>query len=160
MRDTLIIGAAIIVAIALGAWLLMSGAERPAPQLGAAAFNVLSEGQDAGSMTERKNYRIKDAEQLQALWQMVKGEDAPFVDFERYEVLAIFDGTRSSGGYSVAVTAVEDTATERAITITRTAPGDTCITTQAITSPYTIVVAPKTDAPIVRTDVEEIVECE
>ncbi len=164
MRDTLIIGAAILVAIALGAW-LMFGDTASAPESvvpvteGPVAFSVLEEGTQASPEAERKNYRIRTQEELEELWPMVEEGAAPTVDFTKSEVLAAFDGTRPSGGYGIRVASIDDMANARRIIIVHTSPGEGCITTDALTSPFTIVVVPKTELAISRVDQENVVEC-
>lgn len=162
MKDTLIIGAAILVAIAIGAWLMVSDSAPAAVPTtgGSVTFSVLQEGDNAGELDERKNYRIKTQEELDQLWTIVGQGGAPAVDFATSEVLAAFDGIRPTGGYFVRIASVEDTSAARRVVIEHTAPGAGCMTTSALTSPFTMVVVPKTDLPIARVDVEKTEDCE
>ena len=166
MRDTVIIGVACLVAIAVGAWLYFGGSGTPEllPQLqGPVEVKVIQKGQDSGTVTARKNFRIKSEAERQALWRMIYGTGGPVtgpIDFEREELLAVFDGTHSTGGYDVTVAAVEDGASTRTVTLLRTEPGDSCVTTDAITSPYVLVVLPKSALPLERVETTEVRECE
>lgn len=126
------------------------------------SFTVISEGSDSGTITERKNYRLHSTEEFSALWLMVYGTSSavPVVDFTKEEVLAIFDGTRPTGGYSISVDSITDkTALRRRISIRHSLPGDACVTTQAVTSPFQIIRVSKSTAVLAREDFEETQEC-
>ncbi len=115
---------------------------------------VLDEGQQSGSITERKNYRITSMDELDALWTLVHGTDAPpgGVDFSTQEVLAVFDGTHSSGGYDITVEEVTDTGGKRMVRILHSAPADGCATTDAITSPFSLVILSKSSLRVTHED--------
>jgi hypothetical protein len=131
----------------------------PAP----VAFSVVAQGSDSGMIAERKNFRIKSQDELAALWVMVygtAGPEMPRIDFTKDELLAVFEGTRPTGGYTVAVVSVFDEPGSRSVTIQHEVPGDSCMTSQAITSPFSMVRLQKTGAPLTRHDLEEVIECE
>ncbi len=163
MKDILILGVACAAAILLGAWLYFGGATsgEPPRMEGAVSFAVLDQGSSSGDVTERKNYRIKSQDELAELWRMVHGTGAPTtVDFTKQEVIAVFDGTHVTGGYEVAIASVVDVATgSRTVSIVRTEPGESCMTTESITSPYQIIVVPKSDAPFAREEQTVVEEC-
>lgn len=171
MRDAVIIGIACVVAIALGAWLYF-GTPVPTPSAAAtqastnsvpstqtvsgtpAVFSVIAEGQIAPSFATRANYRIGNASDLKALWNMLYpqgGAALPTVDWSRNEVLAVFDGTHPTGGYAVTVSAVSDGGT-RMVAITHTVPGKGCLTNDIVTSPFQIISLPKTTLGLSHTD--------
>lgn len=163
MRDAVIIGITVLLAILLGLWLFLEEAPKVKAPEGQATFSVLIEGQFSGSITERKNYRVQSEEGLRELWRLVYGNDGPIVpdiDFDTYELLAVFDGTHSSGGYDITVESVMDTPAVRTVSILHTVPGEECLTSQAITSPFEIVLLPKSSATISRTDRIETISCE
>lgn len=163
MRDLLIIGGACLIAIVAGAWLFLSQEDTTA-SAGPTAYRVFIEGEQSGSITERKNYRIKNEEELDELWRLIygtSGPSAPAIDFTREELLAVFDGTHSSGGYTVEVVSIEDEpGVARHVSILHTAPGESCMVSQAITSPFVIVRVAATNLPLKRTDLTETVACE
>lgn len=81
---------------------------------------------------------------LQTLWgrahgSMLEPPPLPEVDFGRSSVVAVFLGTRSTGGYSVEVqnVALQDGELYLDVAIAEPAPGD--ITTQALTNPWVMV---------------------
>ncbi len=162
-RDSTLIFLGLLLALIAGALLMFSfkeGALAPGP---ASGFTVIDQGTNAAMIEKRDNYRIKSADELDALWVMVygtAGPEVPQIDFSREELLAVFDGTRPSGGYAVAVDSVVDEPGKRTVTIRHTVPGEGCVTTQAITSPYALVRVAKAVVPLSRTDVEEVIECQ
>lgn len=162
-RDVWIIGSVCAIAIALGAWLFLAGSQEGEVS-GSLTPRVIAEGQYSGYITERANYRIENADELFELWRMVYatgGPALPPIDFETNEVLAVFDGTHSSGGYGISVLSVEDEpGVARHVTILHREPGESCVTSQAITSPFEVVVLPRSGLPISRTDITETVSCE
>ena len=163
MRDAVIIGITVLLAILLGLWLFLEEAPKAKAPEGQASFSVLVEGQFSGSITERKNYRIQSDEGLRELWRLVYGNDGPIVPdiiVDTYELLAVFDGTHSSGGYDITVESVMDTPAVRTVSILHTVPGEECLTSQAITSPFEIVVLPKSGATISHTDRIETISCD
>lgn len=164
-RDAILILIGLFIALIAGALLMFSFKEGALAPSGPApvAFSVVAQGADSGMIDDRKNFRIKDAEELSALWAMVYGTDGPelpAVDFAKEEVLAVFAGTRPSGGYSVAVESVTEEPGRRAVAIAFSSPGASCIVTQAITSPFVMVRVAKSDEPLARSERAEVVECE
>ncbi len=163
MKDILIIGVACAAAMLLGAWLYFSGDSvfPEKTQNGVVSMSVLDQGANSGAITERKNYRIKTQEQLEELWKLVHGTGAPTtVDFNTKEVIAVFDGTHVTGGYGVSIVSVVDVkGGARTVSLVRTEPGETCMTTNAITSPFQIVVVEKSSLPLTREEKTVVEEC-
>ena len=162
-RDVIIIVVICVVAIGLGAALYIMGVEDRAPstQEAPVSFTVLAQGTNA-SIPERKNFKIEDRAQLEQVWALAYGQTVtalPNVDFETENVLAVFGGQKNSGGHSVAVKEIVDTGDTRRITLTHTAPGSSCITTQSLTSPFQFVRVSKSDARIERKDETVTVAC-
>ena len=63
------------------------------------------------------------------------GSNTPPVDFEREMVIVVATGSRPTGGYSIAVDSVVAEDASLLVAVTETAPGSTCMTTQAFTAP-------------------------
>ncbi len=160
-RDSGIIFAICVLAILVGG-ILYLGATPDSKPTEEVSFSVLSAGAAAVNMQEQKNYRVLDEPHFVEVWELAHGTETPMpsVDFATHEVLAVFDGERTSGGYEVAVEQILDVGTVREVNIVRTAPGASCITTQALTSPFQMVVVPKTDNRIDRKEVSATVACE
>lgn len=152
----------VLALLAISAVLAFTSPNVPSKAPAAVAITVLSEGDQAG-MQERKNYRIVSPEELQYFWMLSHGEagpPVPTVDFEAHDVLVVFDGMQSSGGYDIAVTSVVDHGDYREVTIRHVEPGASCITTSVTTSPFEFVVVPGSERPLKRVDLTEVLECE
>ena len=148
MRDTLIIFISLIAAIVIGGSLYLFGG----PSLHDASITTipshseltsLAEGENAADVDRQVNYRVTNQDDLTTLWNMIysdSGPSVPLIDFTTKEVIAVFDGSHSSGGYSIHVTDVRESDGMRVIHILRTAPGDGCAVPNAVTSPFELVV--------------------
>lgn len=174
MRDAAIIAGICGISVLVGAGLFFFGPEafRTVPERtseasgsaldvsGQAAVSVLSEGAYA-PISERKNYVFRTQEEFQTFWTNTFGIDAtaPYVDFAEQQVIAVFAGERSTGGYRINVDSVSDQGGVRTVTITLTEPGDTCIVTQATSAPYQFVLAPKTILPLAKNERTEMLVC-
>ena len=123
------------------------------------AVNTVTKG--LSTLTAGAASSDKSKEELDALWNLVYGSGGPAaaVDFTKEEVLAVFDGSHSSGGYDITVDSVKDEGGVRKIHITHTIPGEGCAVSSAITSPYQIVVVPRSSLPLSRTDATATADC-
>lgn len=152
-REVIVIGVLCIVAILLGVWMLFfmnKGGATPV------SFTVLEAGSNAVQITERKNYRIKTNEEFVQLWTNIYGPDAPVmpkVDFDKHQVLAVFDGSHTTGGYSIRVDTVNDDGLHRNVRVVHEEPDTSCMVSEAFSSPYQLIVVPKSTLQIVREDV-------
>lgn len=147
MKDALVIGGICLLAVIAGALFYFKGSDILAlKQEGALEHAVIAQGTNAVAIDMRTNYRIEDQDQLVALWSLVYGNNAPNmpgVDFETNEVIAVFDGTHSTGGYRVHVTSVTDTGLNRVVGIEHVEPHADCPVAAVQTSPFELVVVPK-----------------
>lgn len=164
MRDVLIIGVACIVAIGAGIWLYLFGLNEPKERqdIKEIPVIVLTEGEHSGLFTERKSFRIRSLPELDQLYDMMYDTERPAlpeVNFDQNEVFAIFDGEHPSGGFDVRVVSVRDDGTSRHIALSRIVPGKECVTSEAITSPFSIVVVSKSELPVVREEKTETYSC-
>lgn len=170
----------IIAAVAIGGLLYLYGGPdfHPGPASGTSQsqtpgtpnvppsglhLNILAQGQNAPGIDQRVNYRVVNADQLSALWQIIytdNGQAVPSVDFNRYEVLALFDGSHSTGGYGIQITGINDTNSQRVVSITHIEPGDSCVPSADLTSPFVIVQVQKSSLPISRVEKVFTTQCE
>lgn len=67
----------------------------------------------------------------------------PEVDFTQYQVVAVFAGEKSTGGYSVEITSVETTNSQLVITAKYSQPQADDIVTEAFTYPHHIIKIPR-----------------
>ncbi len=162
MRDFSILGTIIIVSVFLGIGFYVFGGPAFHGQSTVAAganspirFTVLEIGSNAPAMSERVNYRIMSVDELGQLWQMVYGGNGPAipsVDFSKDDVIAVFDGSHSQSGYSIAISRIEDVDGKRLVTVTRTSPPSTCTGNEAASAPFEIASVAKSDLPLDHAD--------
>jgi hypothetical protein len=99
-------------------------------------------------INDRRRTVITDAETFAATWQQAYRNQEPppqlpEIDFAKDVVVLASMGTRSSGGYSIDITAEVSEARLRVIVL-ETSPGPTCAVTAALTAPVHMVLAPRT----------------
>lgn len=112
----------------------------------AVAFEILK--QDSyGGRDEKSTVVIKSHDELVKLYKELGWTNVPTVDFSQNNVVALFMGEKTTGGYSIGVKKVtieDDTAIINTI---ETKPEG--MSTMALTAPYCIVVIAKTDKVVV-----------
>lgn len=91
---------------------------------------------------------VETEEQWKGLWREKLGQEAPAVDFSKYAALAIFLGSRNTGGYGVEFLppAREGASLVLGWREKKPAPGGFVI--QAFTQPYAVQLYLKTDSPV------------
>lgn len=119
-----------------------AGAFRPTPT--DLTWEVLARGNQAVGFSGSDYQLVTDGTQLLSLWSRAHGSQltvpqVPRVDFQRETLVAIFVGTRSTGGYSVNVNQVTEENGELYLDVTFGSPAPGAITTQALTSPWIMV---------------------
>lgn len=113
------------------------------------------------SIAEAEVRVLRDEAAWSATWRALQPEPAegpvPAVDFARDMVVVVAGGERTSGGHAVRVDGVSDAAGGRGLVlhVTRTAPGEGCMTTMAITAPVDVVRVPRADGPV-RLDARDV----
>lgn len=164
MRDYLIIFGMIAAAIVVGAGLFFFGpasfrAVTNTPT--GISFRLLKEGTNAITMNDRANYQIESQSQLNELWTYLQATpgSVPSINFDKEEVLVVFDGTHTTGGYSIAVDQITEKDGVRMVHVVRTSPGTNCVTTEGVTSPYQVVVVSKTDIALSHEDQSVVRNC-
>ncbi len=163
MKDTLILTGIAIVGVSIAVTFLWFGPWRQrvsAPTTSSIVMlkspqNILAQGVTA-PVSARINYLIKNDNELKQLWTLIYGATAstvPSVDFSRYNVAAVFAGTQSTTGYSIALFGIKKTPKREVAIITITRPGPSCIVKKKQTSPYEVVLLPSSLLPLSHTDV-------
>lgn len=85
----------------------------------------------------------RTAEEWSALWRQHAGGDAPKVDFGARTVVAVFLGTRTSGGFSAEFVGTRESGGVLTVQWRERRPDRGDITAQVITSPMLAVSIPK-----------------
>ncbi len=104
------------------------------------------------ALLEPKEEVIKDKAQWEKVWakhitSTKTSEKAPEVDFAKEMVIAVALGRRSTGGYKVDVTKVEEASGKLRIVVTKSSPPPGAMAIQALTAPFCFVAIPKSDLP-------------
>ena len=97
------------------------------------------------------------AESYARLWSSMVGEgSAPPVDFEKEVAVFVMAGQKPTGGYRVAVKSVAREDNALVVDAPVTPPPPDAMTTQALTSPYTVIAVDKVDVSRVHWKNEDI----
>ncbi|CAN5457257.1 hypothetical protein BH10BAC5_BH10BAC5_10110 [soil metagenome] len=127
-------------------------------------FVEISKGPASG-IDDNKQVVIRSETEFNAKFKEVNSiffpePEAPAIDFSKYIVIAVFQGTKNNGGYSIKIEKIryEEDGNVK-VTVIETSPGRNCVTTDAITHPYYIVKIPKTDEKIVFIVKQEVFDC-
>ena len=105
----------------------------------------------SSGVTDSTRHVITDSASLAAVWSTVfarrsEAPPVPTINFANELVVVASMGTRSSGGYSIAVDSVHVEGTELQVFVRSQAPGSRCGTTGALTQPVVIVAIPRVSA--------------
>ena len=128
-----------------------------APKDAAAAppkLAIVKEWKNSGGVeTQQKRIVVKDPKEWETVWSAMVGNrspkpETPKIDFGTHMVIAVFMGVRSTGGYSVAITDIADLNGKRVVTVKTQNPARDAMLTQALTSPYHVVLVAKTSLPV------------
>lgn len=95
---------------------------------------------------QQETLTAQDEAGWQTIWQRV-GQTAPSNLPDDKHAVAIFAGQKRTGGYGVQIVEQIDTNDQTIIRYRLTKPGFRAMVTQAITSPYAIVLVPRHDHP-------------
>lgn len=170
MRNALIVGGVIIVAVFIGVLIFIYGDDyfsnnsflavannnSPAVEV---QFTKIARG-DISTIEERVNYFITSETQLNELWKMVDATSTPpKIDFEKEAVIAVFAGQKPTTGYEIRVSKVEDSEI-RNVSLTLEEPDSRCIESQIIIAPYEIVTVSATSLPLGHEDQIATIDCE
>jgi hypothetical protein len=117
------------------------------------AFTILAQGNESG-IEQQRFETIKDAVAFQKLWdlnfQTVSPKPpTPKVDFSNEMVIAAFAGTKSTGGYELTLTKINNYSDSVQIDLSLLAPDGDCMVSGALTQPFLFVKSIKfTDKPV------------
>ena len=102
------------------------------------------------NISQPRQVVIRTAGEWDTLWHEHAGPDAkaPEVDFSREMVVGVFLGTRSTGGYAVEITGVDERGGAVVVHYTATTPERGMMLAQVITSPFHLVKVPRADGEV------------
>lgn len=114
--------------------------------------------------TKNKTYIIEDNIDWKDLWDEVYGDQPqkpllPQVDFTKYSIIAVFQGTKNTGGYTITITKIIEMENNLKIFVKDISPSKNCMVIQSFTSPYHIVKIQRVDKEVEFIIDKEIVNC-
>jgi len=119
---------------------------------------VIFHGYHSGA-TSAMRAVVADEQAWAATWaQLTGGLQPPIVDFTNDVVLVAALGQRFSGGFDIRIDSLAFHGGTVAY-VTTSAPGPTCFTTQAVTSPLYVVRVSQTLEPITFHDSSVVIDC-
>jgi predicted outer membrane lipoprotein len=111
-------------------------------------FTVVERGGQSNIERPREAV-VRTAAEWTALWtEHATDRERPPVDFTTSMIVAVFLGSRPTGGYSVELTSVERNSEGTVVTYRENRPAKDMMTTQVITMPFVIASLPKSDGPV------------
>jgi len=95
-------------------------------------------------ISDRRRLVIEDQDAWLQFWAELQAmvtpvPEPPAVDFSTHVVIAATMGQRATGGYSIRIDDISRAGERTRVIVVETAPGPTCLTTQAFTAPATAV---------------------
>lgn len=96
-----------------------------------------------------KKVVIFNNQDLQTLWKELYGSEQtapplPVVDFTKNAVVAILSGKHTTGGYELIFNTVSQDNKNTIVQVTEIMPGEKCLLTDTITSPFILIQVPNT----------------
>lgn len=125
------------------------------------AYEVIADGA-VSPVAEAKNFVIVSAEEWRDLWLYVHGDQVaplPAIDFSRYVVLALFQGEKPSGGYSLHVSKARSVGGSLIVSVDDISPGQGCSVTESVTTPFTFVVTQKFTGSFATEVARKVIDC-
>lgn len=116
-------------------------------------FTTVARGTDS-QVSEPREVIARSAGEWRALWSTHSAERAPDIDVSRWTVVAVFLGTRPTGGYEVEITRVLQEGGATVVEYREQRPPPDAFLIQALTSPFHIVRIPRTDTKVTFRNVE------
>lgn len=117
-------------------------AYRPAPEQ--VTWETVASGSQATGVQAPRFEIVSDQRQLASFWARVHASQLqppppPDANFARETLVAVYQGQRPTGGYAVNVRRVTEEQGELYLDVEFVEPGEGAMTTQALTSPWTLV---------------------
>jgi uncharacterized protein (DUF885 family) len=107
-------------------------------------FSVLATGTVSEYEGARSVELILDQNALLRAWAIIgQGRPAPEVNFNTQAVIIAYQGRKSSGGYSINISAIRREGTTLTVTSNEQVPGAGAMTAQMLTSPFVAVIIPR-----------------
>ncbi|MBV9210079.1 MAG: DUF885 family protein [Acidobacteria bacterium] len=110
----------------------------------AVEFTVLATGAWSSFEGARHMELVSNQAEWQRVWRTVGGDrPMPEVNFNTRAVVVVYQGRKSTGGYSIAVEEIRRTGSNLVVKVKEQSPRPGEITTDALTSPFVVVSIPR-----------------
>lgn len=159
--------------------LMGSACDTPKPEPGGGApaavdasgpLPVVRFAPGTGALVQNSGYTapttvaIRDSAAWVAAWTTLHANQQPIpalpvIDFSKEMVVVVALGTRSNGGFSVAVARASEQAGKVTVVATETAPGPTCAVPEVITAPADVAKLPRREGDVTFTMQREVHAC-
>ena len=110
-------------------------------------YSILYSSENQGK-EEASHLIVNNQNDLTALYESVGNTDVPKVDFSTNQVVALFLGSRNTGGYSISIDRVEEQDNQISVYKKEVTPSG--MVTMAFTNPFVIVEIHSTKAVVVK----------
>ena len=113
----------------------------------------------ASNLTNKSEIVIQDEANYIHYWNQIDVDSAqslPKVNFNQTMLILVSSGERSSSGYQVEITKLEESGSNLKVYYTSTSPGDNCTQNTVITYPYCLVTAEANDKAVNFIETKEI----
>lgn len=116
------------------------------------SVSIKSDGA-ASKLLEKRYSAIKTKEDFTALLAELDQHSLPqdridAIDFSKEMVVIANFGQKPSGGYEIEIKKVSENEKNVLVNVTETTPGENCMTTSILTSPFHLVTVPRSDKEI------------
>lgn len=113
------------------------------------------------SISEKQTRIIRSQNEWLKLWREMFPDQITIssTNFDEQELIALFQGEKSTAGYSINVEKIVNQVFYIEIIVKEISPGENCFLTQSITKPYSIVSLPRTDKEIRFSFKQEVISC-
>jgi len=127
------------------------------------AFETIEKGYVSG-FRERSFRVVTNNSDWQNLWDIVNSirtpqPPLPEIDFTETMIIAVFQGCKPTGGYSIEITKVVETESALEVYVEETSPGPWCVVTCALSEPHHIIKIPKSDKEFIFEVEQKVLTC-
>ena len=127
-------------------------------------METLFQGATSGYQ-ERARIVIRSAAEWTTAWATLNARDlqappTPEVDFDRQIVVVAATGTRSTGGYAIAMDGARSAGSSLYVDVVEMSPGEGCLVTQALTTPAVAAAIEHPAGDVIFVDRFETRDCE
>lgn len=124
----------------------------------------IDNGNNSGFI-EKQQLVIKNKTDFKTYWKeaysnYLKVPELPEIDFSKKMLILVALGERTSGGFDVKIASIfEGQKNSLLINVKETAPGDNCVTTEALTYPYQLIETDYFAGKIIFNEEKEVINC-